>query len=67
MTSRQIYQSVYIFFSNQIFVFVLFKWWAGNRSITESLPELIQQVRQDLARAPGGQPSWQAGWKQLAP
>ena len=29
-------------------------WWAGNCSITESLPELIQQVRQDLAGAPGG-------------
>ena len=27
--------------------FVLFMWWAGNCSITESLPELIQEVRQD--------------------
>ena len=24
-------------------------WWAGNFSLTESLPELIQEVRQDLA------------------
>ena len=29
-------------------------WWAVNCSITESLPELIQQVRQNLAGAPGG-------------
>ena len=29
-------------------------WWAGDYSITESLPELIQEVRQDLAGAPGG-------------
>ena len=36
-------------------------WWAGNRSITDSLPELIQQVRQDLAGAMEGQPEWQAG------
>ena len=28
-------------------------WRAGNCSITESLPELIQQVRQDLAWARG--------------
>ena len=34
----------------------LLEWWAGNCSITESLPELIQQVRQDLAGALGGQP-----------
>ena len=34
----------------------LLMWWAGNCSITESLPELIQQVRQDLAGAAGGQP-----------
>ena len=39
-----------------LFCFVSFMWWAGNCSITESLPELIQQVRQDLAGAPGGQP-----------
>ena len=44
-----------------LFCFVLFKWWAGNCSITESLPELIQQVRQDLAGALEGQPEWQAG------
>ena len=36
--------------------FCLLMWWAGNCSITESLPELIQQVRQGLAGAPGGQP-----------
>ena len=29
----------------------LLEWWAGNCSITESLPELIQQVRQNLAGA----------------
>ena len=34
----------------------LLMWWAGNCSISEYLPELIQQVRQDLAGAPGGQP-----------
>ena len=31
--------------------FVLFKWWVGNCSITESLPKLIYQIRQDLAGA----------------
>ena len=41
--------------------------WAGNYSITESLPELIQQVRQDFAGAPGGKLLWQSGWKRLAP
>ena len=45
-----------LFCSSLLFCFVLFMWWAGNCSITESLPELIQQVRQDLAGAPGGQP-----------
>ena len=29
----------------------LLGWWACNCSITESLPELIQQVRQDLSGA----------------
>ena len=46
-------QSVY----PHVFLFdCLLMWWAGKCSITESLPELIQQVRQDLAGAPGGQP-----------
>ena len=34
----------------------LLMWWAGNCSITESMLELIKEVRQDLAGAPGGQP-----------
>ena len=57
-------------FENAIFLVLLvclFMWGAGNCSITESLAELIQQVRQDLAGALGGQPYWQAGWKRLAP
>ena len=37
-------------------MYILFEWWTGNYSITEFLPELIQQVRQDLAGALGGQP-----------
>ena len=32
-----------------LYLFIcLLLWWAGNCSITESLPELIQQVRQEL-------------------
>ena len=34
----------------------LLMWWAGDCSITESPPKLIQQVRQDLAGALGDQP-----------
>ena len=34
-------------------VVCLLKWWASNCSIIESLPEVIQQVRQDLSRALG--------------
>ena len=30
-------------------------WWADKCSITEYLPELIQQVKQDLAGAPGAE------------
>ena len=38
----------------QCLLFVcLLMWWAGNCSITESLPDLIQKVRHDLAEVPG--------------
>ena len=36
-------------------VVCLLEWWAANCSITESLPELIQQVRQDLTGALGAE------------
>ena len=44
------------FHNDPLCLFVcLLMWWAGDCSITESLPELIQKVRQDLAGAPGAE------------
>ena len=59
ISQYELSNEVHEFKKNYIFALVclfvcLLGWWAGNCSITESLPELIQQVRQDLAGTPGG-------------